>query len=125
MSASEVYPLKLRKPFTELFLYMNEGTLEHIRTALTMAMAMKARYILRKRLWKVFCKHTKASARSTRVIDIRTDLGILRIYTHTEFYSRISCLCTIMISLILRKRIERQMTRHTGYIINLIVGIGG
>ena len=123
VSASEVYPLKLREPLTEFLLYMHKSTLEDIRATLTMTMAMKACDILRERLWKVFCKYSKASARSTRVIDISTNLRILRIYTYTEFYSRISSLCTIMVTLILRKRIKREMARHTCDVIYLIIRI--
>ena len=77
MSATEVEPLQLREPAGELLLDMHQRTLQHVGTALAMAMAMEALDVGRQLFGQLVGRHAETGARGTGVVEQRaTSLNI-------------------------------------------------
>ena len=124
VATTKINPLQLREPLRKTLLNMCQRALEHIRTALAKGAAMEAFDGRRQLLRQLRIEHAKASARRTRIIKHRLHLAIFRIDTHAQANRRIDCFGAIGQTLPLAKRIERKVTRTTGYLINLIIGVG-
>lgn len=84
MPPTKIHPLQIWHPSTKLLLNMPEHTLKLIRIRLTQSMTMKTSHTLRQTLLHQFItKNTKPRTRSTRIIQLRLNLRILRIHTQT------------------------------------------
>ena len=123
MATTEVNPLNLREPLGEFLLDMHQGALKDIRSALTMAMTVEATDIGRKSGRKCVGHNTKPGAWRTRIIEGSTHLGILGVDTKSQLDGRVYLPDPLMITGVLRKRIEGKMAGATGDIINFIIGI--
>ena len=121
MAATQVQPLQLREPTCKLLLNMHQRTLQHIGTALAMAVAMEAFDISRQLFGQLVGCHAKAGARRTGIIESRTHLRILWIDTQAD---RSLPPYPFVEPLVLRQRVKREVAGTAQYLVELRIGIG-
>ena len=78
-------------------------------TTLTMTMTMKAVYIDWQLFGQPICTDTKPRSRRTWIIKLSFNFRVFRINTQSKAYFWIKLAGTLMVTLILRERIELQM----------------
>ena len=117
MSTAEVNPLYLWEPLAELLLNMLQGALKDVGAALTVTMAMEATDVAGQLLWQLVGSNAKAGAWGTRVVEQRLYLRILGI----DAQAQRTLPCPLVETLILRERVERQMTGAAHDVVELVV----
>ena len=117
MTATEINPLYLREPSRKFVFDVLQGSLKNVGTALAMAMTVEAANVTGQLLGQLVGTDTKACAWSARIIKQRAHLRVFRIDTQAQR----ALPCPTMIPLVLRKRIERQMTGTTNYLVDLVI----
>ena len=81
VASTQIEPLELGEPTTELALDMRKRTLQNIGTALAMAMAVESLDMSRQLLRKLVGRHSEAGSRSTGIVEQCAHLGITGIDT--------------------------------------------
>ena len=96
--------------FREYISSTTASSLKDVCPTLAMTMTMKSFDVGRQCLWKFIGSNAKTCAWCTWIIQICTNLAILRVYTNSYGNVWISNLGNIVKTFILRKRIESEMT---------------
>ena len=117
MATTEVNPLQLREPLRELLLDMLQRALKDIAATLAMAMAMEALDVVGQLFRQLVGRNTKASTWRTGVVEQRLYLGIFGI----DAQAQRALPCPLVETLILRQRVERQMTGTADDVVELVV----
>ena len=85
-----------------------------------MAVAVKTVNIFRQMFWQFVRRYSETCSWSTRVIQHGSYFRILRIYTQTDG----TIPYPMMKTLILRQRVERQVTRAVNYLVEFLIFVG-
>ena len=117
MATAEVNPLYLREPLRKLLLNMLQRALKDVGAALTMTMAMEATNVAGQLLWQLVGSDAKAGAWGTRVVEQCLYLRIFGI----DAQAQRALPCPLVETLILRQRVERQMTGAAHDVVELVV----
>ena len=84
MSTAKIQPFQLRKPFSEVFLYVHQGALQHVSTTFTVAVTVEPFNVI----WQLFrqfvARHAETCAGCTRVVKQCLHLAILRVHTQAD-----------------------------------------
>ena len=103
---------------------MLQGALKDVGTALAVAVAVQTGDVGRQLVGQLVGRDAETGAGSAGVVECRSHLTVFRVHAQTELQRAVHRLCSLVETLILRQRVERQMRRHLCDIVNLVVGEG-